>query len=225
MRVHDAWRDADGVRHGFLGRAESPPDRRWREALSSLGIDAPVVTPAQVHGTRVVRVTGPGSPGEADGVVTTERNLVLGVVTADCTPVLLRVPGTTAVGAVHAGWRGAAAGVVEAGVAALCETAGMTPYAVEAAIGPTIGPCCYQVGPEVREAFAERTGETTASAWTPDGERLRLDLREAVRRLLGAAGVVRVALVGPCTSCSPELHSYRRDGGAAGRQLSFIASI
>lgn len=225
MLVHDPWRGPDGVVHGFLGRAESPPDRRWREALARLGVDAPVVTPVQVHGARVARVAGPASPGEADAVVTTERGLALGVVTADCTPVLLRVPGRAAVGAVHAGWRGAAAGVVEAGVAALCAAAGTTPHAVEAAIGPTIGPCCYQVGREVRDAFAARTGETTASAWAPDGERLRLDLREAVRRLLAAAGVVRVGLVGPCTGCSPELHSYRRDGAAAGRQLSFIGSI
>ena len=81
------------------------------------------------------------------------------------------------------------------------------------------------MGREVRDAFEARTGETTASAWTPDGHRFRFDLREAVRRLLAAAGVVRVALVGPCTSCASELHSHRRDGAAAGRQLSFIGSI
>jgi len=192
-------------------------------ALARLGIDAPVVTPTQVHGARVATVRAAESPGEADGVVTTTRRLVLGIVTADCAPVLLRVPGTTAVGAVHAGWRGAAAGVVECGVDALCRLAGAPPDAVEAAIGPAIGPCCYQVGAEVREAFERRTGSVTAAAWTPDGDRLRLDLREAVRRLLLAVGVERVALVGPCTSCSPDLHSHRRDGQRAGRQLSFVA--
>lgn len=226
MFVHEPWRDDAGLVHGFLGRRESPQSRRWSEAIAKLGVEAPVVTPQQVHGDRVVRVDDASqAPGEADGVVTTTRGLVVGVVTADCTPVLLRAPGGAAVAAVHAGWRGAAAGVVERGVERLSDISGARPADIEAAIGPTIGGCCYQVGREVRDAFEARTGDATASAWSPDGDRLRLDLREAARRLLAAAGVERVAIVGPCTRCSPELHSYRRDGARAGRQLSFIGSI
>jgi YfiH family protein len=223
--AHEPWRLGDGVVHGFLGRRESPTDRRWSAALAAMGIDAPIVTPTQVHGTRVVPVSSPTSPGEADGVVTTARSLALGVVTADCTPVLLRVPGTTAVGAVHAGWRGAAAGILERGVDVLCDVAGTVPGAIEAAVGPAIGPCCYQVGREVREAFERGSGGVTDPAWTPDADRFRLDLRDAVRCLLAATGVMHVTLVGPCTSCSPDLHSHRRDGRAAGRQLSFIAAV
>lgn len=223
MLRHDAWRSGDGVVHGFLERAESG-GRPWRSALAAIGVDAPVVTPRQVHGARVVRVDRPEPPGEADALVTSGRGLVVGVVTADCAPILLRAPGGV-VAAVHAGWRGAAAGVVEAGVHALAEASASPRDTIEAAIGPAIGPCCYQVGREVRAAFEARTGEVTAAAWVPDGERLRLDLRAAVRCLLVASGVSAVAIIGPCTSCSSGLHSYRRDGEAAGRQLSFIGAI
>jgi YfiH family protein len=221
---HDAWRSSDGVVHGFLERAESGSGS-WRVALAAIGIDVPLVTPRQVHGARVVRVHRPELPGEADALVTSTRGLAVGVVTADCAPILLRAPGGVTVAAVHAGWRGAAAGVVEAGVRALSEASGSRPDAIEAVIGPAIGPCCYQVGREVRDAFEARTGEATAPAWAPDGERFRLDLRAAVRGLLVASGVSAVATVGPCTSCSTGLHSYRRDGAAAGRQLSFIGAI
>jgi copper oxidase (laccase) domain-containing protein len=78
------------------------------------------------------------------------------------------------------------------------------------------------VGPEVRATFAERSGDLTAPAWQRSGDRLRLDLRQAVRLLLGVAGVRTVSTVGPCTACTPSLASYRRDGTGAGRQLSFI---
>jgi YfiH family protein len=173
-----------------------------------------------------VTVDGPGRAGEADGVVTSAPGVLVGVVTADCVPVLLRAPETSVVAAVHAGWRGAAAGVVEAGVEELCGVAGAATRTIEAAIGPAIGPCCYQVGPDVRAAFERRLGNAAGSVFTPDaGDRLRLDLRQAVRRLLEHAGVPAPAVVGPCTCCTPALHSYRRDGARAGRQLSFIGRI
>jgi len=176
-----------------------------------------------VHGARVVLVDGPGPVGDADAVVTATAGLVLGVVTADCTPVLLRARDGDAVAAVHAGWRGAAAGVLEESVEALAALADVGPADIDAAIGPAVGACCYQVGPDVRAAFADRSGDATAPAWHPDeGDRLRFELRDAVRALLARAGVTKTTIVGPCTMCGPDLHSYRRDGTSAGRQLSFI---
>lgn len=225
MLTVEAWRDDPRLTHGFLERPDVPPGCDWEAALGAMDIDAPVVVPKQVHGAHVTRVASPGAPGEADALVTTRPGLLVGVVTADCTPVLLRARGAGAVAAVHAGWRGAASGVVEAGVAALATAARAPSRSIEAAIGPAIGPCCYQVGAEVRDAFRARTGEVTATAWQPDGERFRLDLRVAVRCLLDAAGVASVATVGPCTRCSPAFHSYRRDGATAGRQLSFIGRL
>jgi copper oxidase (laccase) domain-containing protein len=119
------------------------------------------------------------------------------------------------VAAVHCGWRGVAAGLVGKALEALGEVAGCEPASVAAAIGPGIGPCCYEIGDEVRQAFHEH-GE--GGAVLPDG---RLDIALAVRRDLERGGVPvgRIAASGICTSCNPGLFfSHRRDGGVTGRQ-------
>ena len=149
----------------------------------------------QVHGTHVV-VDGEGGE-EADGQVTTQAGVAAIVLVADCLPVALAGP--DAAGVVHAGWRGLAGGVLEAGVAAL----GRGPVA--AAIGPGIGPCCYEVGDDVRAVFAstERT----------------LDLKAVARARLRAAGVGEINDCGLCTACDPRhFFSHRRDRGLTGRQ-------
>jgi YfiH family protein len=205
---HEPWRAVPGLRHGFLpGHAE--PDVR-------------VLRARQVHGTRVVTAdTGAETP-EADGLVTASPATYVGVVTADCAPVLLVAPRQHVVAAVHAGWRGAAAGIVDEALAHLRRAFGVEPRDVRAAIGPAIGGCCYEVGVEVRAAFARRSGDATAAAWRIGGERLMLDLRVAVAALLERAGVDDAAIVGPCTRCIPAYCSYRRDGAGTGRQVSFI---
>jgi polyphenol oxidase len=147
----------------------------------------------QVHGTRVV-VDGQGIE-EADGQVISDPGAAAIVLVADCLPVALAGP--ERVGMVHAGWRGLAAGVLEAGV----EATG----AVCAAIGPGIGPCCYEVGDDVRAVFG--TSEPT------------LDLKAIARARLEAAGVREVHDCGLCTSCDAErFFSHRRDRGVTGRQ-------
>jgi hypothetical protein len=206
--LHEPWRAIAGLRHGFLPGREEPA--------------APVALPRQVHGTRVVTAPFAGARPEADGVATATPATLVGVVTADCVPILLLVPQRRVAAAVHAGWRGASAGIVDVALAHLRAGFGVEPGDVEAAMGPAIGPCCYEVGPEVRAAFRTTSGETTADAWRRSGARDVLDLRVAVRALLYAAGVRRVDIVGPCTRCSPDHCSYRRDGAEAGRQVSFI---
>jgi YfiH family protein len=147
----------------------------------------------QVHGTRVV-VDAEGIE-EADGQVTTAPGVAAMVLVADCLPVALA--GAERVGMVHAGWRGLAAGVLERGV----EATG----AVAAAIGPGIGPCCYEVGDDVRAVFG--TSEPT------------LDLKAIARARLEAAGVRDIHDCGLCTSCDAErFFSHRRDRGVTGRQ-------
>jgi purine-nucleoside/S-methyl-5'-thioadenosine phosphorylase / adenosine deaminase len=147
----------------------------------------------QVHGTRVV-VDGQGIE-EADGQVISGRGVAAVVLVADCLPVALAGP--ERVGVVHAGWRGLAAGVLEAGV----EATG----AVCAAIGPGIGPCCYEVGDDVRAVFG--TSERT------------VDLKAIARARLEAAGVRDIHDCGLCTSCDAErFFSHRRDRGVTGRQ-------
>jgi YfiH family protein len=147
----------------------------------------------QVHGTRVV-VDAEGIE-EADGQVTTVPGVAAMVLVADCLPVALAGP--ERVGMVHAGWRGLAAGVLDGGV----EATG----AVAAAIGPGIGPCCYEVGDDVRAVFGTR--EPT------------LDLKAIARARLEAAGVRDIHDCGLCTSCDAErFFSHRRDRGVTGRQ-------
>jgi YfiH family protein len=147
----------------------------------------------QVHGTRVV-VDAEGIE-EADGQVISGRGVAAVVLVADCLPVALAGP--ERVGVIHAGWRGLAAGVLEAGV----EATG----AVCAAIGPGIGPCCYEVGDDVRAVFG--TSERT------------LDLKAIARGRLEAAGVRDIHDCGLCTSCDAErFFSHRRDRGVTGRQ-------
>ena len=169
----------------------------------------------QVHGTDLLDWHGPpaapayADPGHdlerVDGHITRERELALLVLVADCLPVALAGGGQVAM--LHCGWRGLAGGIVEAAVARFEE-----PPA--AAVGPGIGPCCYEVGEEVRDAFAD----------VPEAARGRmLDLRRVAEARLRAAGVSRVEHVDLCTSCRSDLFfSHRRDGGVTGRQGGLV---
>jgi purine-nucleoside/S-methyl-5'-thioadenosine phosphorylase / adenosine deaminase len=148
----------------------------------------------QVHGARVV--VNADAVDDADGQVTTRSGVGAVVLVADCLPVALAAPGAVAM--LHAGWRGLAAGVLEAGVGAL----GGGPVA--AVIGPGIGPCCYEVGDEVRAALGT-SGRT-------------LDLKAIARARLAAAGVAAVHDCGLCVSCDGRFFSHRRDRGITGRQ-------
>ncbi len=226
MLTHPAWSGLTGFRHGFLDRAECAmraDSGGWEPVVAAAGVPLPVCTVKQVHGIHVVTADRDREPLEADGVATSAAGLAVGVVTADCVPCLMLARGPGVAAAVHAGWRGAAAGVLEAAVAHLGSAFGVQPRDLEACLGPAVGPCCYRVGSEVHAAFAARTGKRTWPAWREAGDALMLDLRVAARLLLEAAGVGCVSLLGPCTACTPSYASYRRDGPGAGRQLSFIA--
>jgi len=161
----------------------------------------------QIHSTLVHRAE-PGARGEpGDGLWTEEPDLPVLAMSADCLPIALaRVgKGLPGVAVLHAGWRGVLAGIVTAGVHALGGR-------VHAAIGPAIGPCCYEVGSEVAEPFA--------TAFGPDVLHGRnLDLWTAAERALLAAGVEEVERLNLCTSCTPELFfSHRRTGKPRGVQ-------
>src|SRR6266508_3301406 len=197
--------------------------------LSVAGL--PWATVRQVHGAGVVQahadLLGQGPPearpplAEADGIVTRQPGLVLAVFTADCVPVLLADPAAGVVGAVHAGWRGLAAGVVEAGVAAFAGL-GADLGASVALVGPAIGPCCYEVGPEVAEAVGERY--SAAAATTLKGS-LAIDTTAAAVQALERAGVGAVRAAQQCTAHQPErFFSYRRDG-TTGRQAGLVAIL
>jgi YfiH family protein len=171
--------------------------------------------------------SGAAAPAEADAIVCTTPGLAVAVVTADCVPILAATRDGRAVAAIHAGWRGLAAGVVEAGIEALRVAA---PGArLVAAIGPCIGACCYEVDAPVVDALLARFGEDLAPALaaTRPGHH-RLDLVALVREDLLRAGLEVSAvgtLTGACTHCDPErFHSFRRDGAGAGRLLHHVAA-
>lgn len=190
-----------------------------------------LVRPKQVHGCRVVRGEDcrREPPPEADAVVSIEPGLPVAVVTADCVPVLLATQDGAAVAAVHAGWRGLAAGVIEAGVAALVEAAGAAPEQLAAGIGPHIGACCYEVDGPVLDALGARYVDAMTRAVRPVREgHAMLDLGSVVAAALAAAGVPAECVgldSAACTHCDPErFHSYRRDGPRSGRLVHFIAA-
>lgn len=200
----------------------------YRDLATALGVpEAVVVRVAQVHGRAVHLAASASDLGgvvEADAVVSLHPGRIATVRTADCVPILLAADGGTAVAAVHAGWRGACAGVIGQTARTLAE-AGVRPARLVAAIGPAIGPCCYQVGDEVRESFFR--SQPGAAAWfAADGPgRWKLDLWQSARDQLVAAGVPadRIAMSRLCTAHGPDRwFSYRREGPATGRLVAAI---
>jgi polyphenol oxidase len=170
----------------------------------------------QVHGTDLLEWDAPPSdrayaePGgkvlpRVDGQLTVEPNLALLVLVADCYPVALSDGARTAI--LHCGWRPLAGGIIERAI----ERFDGPP---SAAVGPGIGGCCYEVGPEVLEAFGNLEGVASGRM---------LDLRAVIARKLAAAGVAQVQHLDHCTSCRPDLYfSHRRDGGVTGRQGGLV---
>jgi len=161
---------------------------------------------------------------EADGIMTNQPGMLLGIQTADCIPVLVADPAQRAVAAFHAGWRGTVTRIVELGVARMGQEFGSDPANLVAAIGPGIGACCYSVGDEVREKF-DANFQYAQELLLRSGDSLRLDLVEANRRQLLGAGLsaASIEVVGGCTSCRPELFfSHRASGGHAGRMMAVI---
>jgi len=166
----------------------------------------------QIHSDISFTAENPGCVGEGDALVTRVPGVVVSVRTADCFPILLADPQAQAVAAVHAGWRGTAAGVVRASLSRMHDEFGTEPENVYAAIGPGIGRCCYEVGADVALQFGLR-------------EAGKLDLAVENRNQLIAAGLQpeRIEQVGGCTFCHPaQFFSWRRDHDPSGRMISFI---
>ena len=208
--------------HYFSTRQEAP-EQTLARALG-VGLDA-LVRMKQVHCADVFVASGrPPSQPEADIAVTDDPTVALSVRTADCVPVLLADRRTGAVAAVHAGWKGTAAGAVIVAVQHLASQYGVNPADVIAAVGPSIGPCCYEVGPELAGHFASHP---EAAAWFTRDARPHLDLWRATRDQLARAGVPaqQIHVCELCTFDHPALfHSYRRDGMRAGRLVAAIRS-
>jgi YfiH family protein len=221
----------------------------WNDVARAMHVSAArLVRVHQVHGAAVVIAEDARGPyPDADIIVSRDPTLALAVQAADCIPLLLADPGTGAVAAAHAGWRGLAAGVPAAAVASLTREFGSRSADLVAAIGPAIGACCYEVGGDVRDRFEAAgasgrrlarwflpapihsaanpsmsgvTGPRRADRWFFDGWR-------AAREQLSEAGVpdAQIFLAGLCTASHPDiLCSYRRDGSLAGRIAGAVRS-
>jgi hypothetical protein len=202
-----------GVAHGFGTRADTEP--------------AGLLRPRQVHGARVVPAEACRRGVDADAVVARARSAAgppIGVVTADCVPVLAAAADGGAVAAIHAGWRGLAAGVVGAGIDALRRESGGAPLL--AAIGPHIAACCYEVDAPVLDALRYFDADLDAAIRPSRPGHHWLDLGRVVRGALTRAGVTETsvgAFEATCTSCDADrFHSYRRDGARSGRLVHWI---
>jgi YfiH family protein len=220
-------RDRVAVRFTGRGAVPRPPRREVLAALEPRWDEGEKKPPEvawaeQIHSARVLEASA-GSCGEGDALVADRPGLALSVVTADCVPVLLASCDRGGpIAAVHAGWRGIAAEIV----ARTLDRLAVPAASLVAWIGPAIGPCCYEVGPDVAERVA-RVSTPDAVRPSPDSAAVpgnpHLDLRRAVRAQLEAAGVEDVRSVECCTRCHPrELWSYRREGERAGRNYSFV---
>lgn len=184
----------------------------------ALGLREPPCWLQQVHGTQVIRLEEAGLDDCADASVTSEPNNVCAVLTADCLPVFFASNDGREVGVAHTGWRGLAAGVLEATVVELRAE----PQNIMAFLGPAIGPDSFEVGPEVRETFVAVDAENDDGFRAYKGDRLLCDIFKLARLHLNRCGIAAVYGGGVCTwSDTSRFYSYRRDG-VTGRMASLI---
>jgi polyphenol oxidase len=206
-------------------------ENRARAARAVGAAPADLVGLTQVHGAAAVTVEAPWQAGagpRADAMVTNTPGLALGIVTADCAPVLFADPEAGVIGAAHAGWRGAVAGVLEATVAAMCAL-GAARQRIGAAIGPCIGQASYEVGADLRDAVLARdAADRQFFAPGQAASRWQFDLAEYCAACLAASGVALVASLGADTAAdAARFFSHRRrtlaGGGPIGHQISIVA--
>lgn len=238
------WESLPGLIHGFFGRrgglsegsfsslnlSERVGDHgpalagNWNRVGAELrGLT--IVTMRQVHGTSVLRVPDAQRRlGEADGLSTDTPGVGLGVLTADCVPILMVSAARRVALAVHAGWRGTASGIARAAVLHAAREYSVDPAEIEVALGPSAGGCCFEIECAIYDRV-ERDWGAMSGVWSGTGPRGKLDLRGVNRHILRKAGVdpEKIFDVGPCTMCrTDDFFSHRRSAGKTGRQLAAI---
>ena len=211
-----------------LGPADSPnPMIQMNRArfLAAIGAPGwPIIKLKQIHSGIVVDVDDTSAASEAvagDAGVTALRGVILAVQTADCVPVLVADIESRVVAAIHAGWRGTAAGIVMIAVTRIVEKFHIDPKSLHALIGPHIGVCCYEVGEDVVQAMPDASAVETREEWSKP----HVNLASANRRQLMETGIpeTQIETSSLCTKCREDLfHSYRRDGKRMGHLLSVI---
>ncbi|MFZ2060178.1 MAG: peptidoglycan editing factor PgeF [Candidatus Binatus sp.] len=246
IEIIRAWPDAS-ICHGFIGRMggvstgafasmnlsywvgddDRAVDQNWERLRREVPDLKLVARLNQVHGNLVhaaTRDTATLRPA-GDGIVTAEPGVMLGIFTADCVPILMVDPKRKIAAALHAGWRGVIADIADVGIRAMVQL-GAHASDIRAAMGPSIGPCCFEVDAELGDRFGREIdgAHNHTSAGRPG--KAFIDLRAVVRDQLERAGLapVNIASVGPCTRCAPDRFFSRRAAGGqtTGLQMSFI---
>ena len=217
-----------------LHRGDAPENvvENFRILGDALGFDPmQLVMTKQIHSDIVCRVgqadwgkyTIEGASPVCDALITNTPGTALAVFTADCTPVLLWDPVTGAVGAVHAGWRGTAQDIVGKTVQAMQRSFGCDPAQLRAAIGPNIGQCCFQTGPEVPQALLQTYGSEIECFMLRQKEKTYPDLKQINAFALQRAGVTHIEISQECTMCRPNrFWSHRVHGAQRGSQGAII---
>ncbi len=231
-RVIHAFSTRRSDRNDFsLGMSSSPNPlvetnrARFLAAMGAVGW--PILKLKQTHSRTIVRMTGTSSasePIDGDAAVTDLKGVLVGIQTADCAPILVADIQARAVAAIHAGWRGTAAGIAGETITNLRRDFSIDPRDLVASIGPHIGVCCYEVGSDVVKAV----GDDAMFEHRKDWGKPHLRLAEANRRQLMSEGVPeeQIDVSSLCTRCREDLfHSYRRDGKRMGHMLSVIGLI
>lgn len=221
----------------FVGRGAEPrpqPDRL--AAALGIGITRaatreaiPVATARQIHSDRCLVVSEAGNAGEGDALLTDRTGIALGIATADCLPLVAVDPDAGALAAIHAGWRGTLSGILGKALHLMVDRLGAAPRRIRIGAGAAAGACCYEVGPEVAEAFTARAPDCAPRILRrKESGRLHLDLLEAnfLQALEVGVRSDHLDALGICTVCRPDVcHSYRRDGAAAGRMWLMAALV
>ena len=230
-----------GVSKGYLSslniglhRGDNPENVRQNFQILADALDiAPedFVLTKQIH-SDIVRKVGradrgqhmvEGASPECDALITNEPGVALVIFTADCTPILLCDPVTGAVGAAHAGWRGTAMGIAAKTVEAMVREFGCDPGNIRAAIGPNIGPCCFETDADVPEAMLAAFGSEAAEYIRKSGDKYYVNLKEINALGIRRTGVRHIEISGDCTMCQPHrFWSHRYTGGKRGSQGAII---
>jgi YfiH family protein len=245
-RLISAWQ-ARPLWHGFLGREggvsrgefaslnfsyqtgddAAAVGANWQRLRARFAADTEIALVRQVHGTQVHRVSR-DTAGErlaGDGMVTDARNLVLGIMTADCVPILLVEQAAGVIGALHAGWRGVLGNIAQQGIAKMADL-GARAERIQAALGPAIGWCCFEVDADLAERFAAADSATLSHVREGAPGKAFLNLRGIIRDQLLRAGLdaAHVFEVADCTRCAKESYFSRRGAGGVvtGLQLSYV---
>lgn len=226
----------DGVRH-FFGT------RRHADSLAlDVGVPARqsgakgrgwLLSVKQVHGTDALVVDRPLTesdqfPGGWDALVTDQPGVTVAVRTADCVPVLVHDPRRRVVAAIHAGWRGAVAGIVPKTIALMAARFGSAQLDLRVSIGPSAGPCCYEVDQPVLDQLRAGLPDWQSVVRGYQGDKAHLDLKALIRRQVEGQGLLArsVSAVNLCTICHEELfYSYRREGRVKGTMVSGITLV